>query len=285
MTDRELRINKYKERQELKKKRFAELAKKHIDQADLRYEAFKAIGDRIPPGQPILVGHHSERGHRADLKRMDNHMRKLSEHLSASKHYEKKIERLESNKNLITDDPELLEKVSDRLAGLLALRDAYKAFNKTMKTKGIDEAINQWPGDKSKITRTIESYKNICEKSEKLPSFILTNLNAKIRRYQNKKDWVENLSANEPKGFKIGPIDVEFTDGYWLVKFPSIPSNETRTRLKKSPLALKWSRSKSAWVRRHTPSCGQYFIQELKITIQKYIDESNSTNATQEKIN
>lgn len=35
------------------------------------YVARKAMSDHIPMGQPILVGHHSERRHRRDLERMD----------------------------------------------------------------------------------------------------------------------------------------------------------------------------------------------------------------------
>ena len=33
------------------------------------------IADAIPMGQPILVGHHSEKRHRRDLARMDRNMR------------------------------------------------------------------------------------------------------------------------------------------------------------------------------------------------------------------
>src|SRR4051794_4138295 len=37
--------------------------------ADAAYEASRAATEHIPFGQPILIGHHSERGHRADLDR------------------------------------------------------------------------------------------------------------------------------------------------------------------------------------------------------------------------
>lgn len=43
------------------------------------WEASHAISDRIPMGQPILVGHHSERRHRRDLARIDGHMRRSVE--------------------------------------------------------------------------------------------------------------------------------------------------------------------------------------------------------------
>lgn len=44
-------------------------------EADARHAAAKRIADGIPMGQPILVGHHSEKRHRADMRRIDNGMR------------------------------------------------------------------------------------------------------------------------------------------------------------------------------------------------------------------
>ena len=50
-------------------------ADRKIDERDRRYDAAQQIAEGIPTGQPVLVGHHSERGHRRDLKRMDGHLR------------------------------------------------------------------------------------------------------------------------------------------------------------------------------------------------------------------
>lgn len=38
------------------------------------YAKREAIQSMIPPGQPIIVGHHSERRHRGDIRRMDSYM-------------------------------------------------------------------------------------------------------------------------------------------------------------------------------------------------------------------
>lgn len=43
-------------------------------EAEAAYGRWRAELDPIPPGQPILVGHHSERGHRAALRRADRAM-------------------------------------------------------------------------------------------------------------------------------------------------------------------------------------------------------------------
>lgn len=49
-------------------------AERHGASAQAAYERFRAELDVIPPGQPILVGHHSERRHRAALARADRAM-------------------------------------------------------------------------------------------------------------------------------------------------------------------------------------------------------------------
>lgn len=54
-----------------------------FDRADLREEK-----SGIPLGQPILVGHHSERRHRRAIERADNAMRKACEETDKAKYFE-----------------------------------------------------------------------------------------------------------------------------------------------------------------------------------------------------
>lgn len=60
--------------------RLAERAERHSRAAGQREQAAAHILGRIPPGQPILVGHHSEGRHRRDLDRADAHERAGREH-------------------------------------------------------------------------------------------------------------------------------------------------------------------------------------------------------------
>lgn len=53
----------------------------------------------IPPGQPILVGHHSERGHRRLLQKSDNAMRKSVELDEKAKYYNDRAEAAEYTAN------------------------------------------------------------------------------------------------------------------------------------------------------------------------------------------
>lgn len=77
------------ERVEDRADRLAEQAERAGQRSTSAYQAARQELDIIPPGQPILVGHHSERGHRAALKRIDGRMRTSIEEDSKAKHYER----------------------------------------------------------------------------------------------------------------------------------------------------------------------------------------------------
>jgi SAM-dependent methyltransferase len=64
------------ERAEARAERFENLAEKRAADGARARDAVSAIADGIPLGQPILVGHHSERHARRDAERIENGMRK-----------------------------------------------------------------------------------------------------------------------------------------------------------------------------------------------------------------
>ncbi|MBX2987796.1 MAG: DUF3560 domain-containing protein [Bdellovibrionaceae bacterium] len=67
------------ERDLAKAERYQTYAANAEARAESRYNTARAIGSAIPLGQPILVGHHSERRHRRDIERIDQNMRKSVE--------------------------------------------------------------------------------------------------------------------------------------------------------------------------------------------------------------
>lgn len=64
------------ERAEARADRFDEYSEKRLADAESARKAVSAIADHIPLGQPILIGHHSERRARKDAERIENGMRK-----------------------------------------------------------------------------------------------------------------------------------------------------------------------------------------------------------------
>ncbi|MER6424538.1 DUF3560 domain-containing protein [Streptomyces sp. NPDC001137] len=63
------------ERAEGRAERFSGYADNAASRSDSAYQHGHQIADGIPMGQPILVGHHSERRARRDVERMDHAMR------------------------------------------------------------------------------------------------------------------------------------------------------------------------------------------------------------------
>lgn len=59
--------------------RLTEAAGRAQASADAGYRRAHEIADAIPPGQPILIGHHSEGAHRRALGRMDAGMRRFTD--------------------------------------------------------------------------------------------------------------------------------------------------------------------------------------------------------------
>lgn len=57
--------------------RLADAAERATAASEAGYRRAHEIAEHIPPGQPILIGHHSERAHRRALSRMDSGMRKF----------------------------------------------------------------------------------------------------------------------------------------------------------------------------------------------------------------
>lgn len=64
------------ERQEQRAERFEGYQEKRLNDAETAYDQVSQITDNIPLGQPILVGHHSEKKARKDQERIENGMRK-----------------------------------------------------------------------------------------------------------------------------------------------------------------------------------------------------------------
>lgn len=64
------------ERAEERAERFGDYQEKRTADAEAARKAVARIADNIPFGQPILVGHHSERHARKDAERIENGMRK-----------------------------------------------------------------------------------------------------------------------------------------------------------------------------------------------------------------
>jgi phospholipid N-methyltransferase len=70
--------------------RFQDYSEKRADEAQTARETVSKIADNIPFGQPILVGHHSERHARKDAERIENGMRKAVQLWDTAKYWKQR---------------------------------------------------------------------------------------------------------------------------------------------------------------------------------------------------
>ncbi|MFH8805253.1 DUF3560 domain-containing protein [Streptomyces sp. NPDC017936] len=81
------------QRAEDRAERYAERAGRAQAASDAGYRSAHAVAEHIPPGQPVLRGHHSEGAHRRALARMDSGMRR---HIDGGKRAEHNASRAET---------------------------------------------------------------------------------------------------------------------------------------------------------------------------------------------
>lgn len=81
------------ERAEERADRFSEYSEKRQADADQAHKAVASIAEHIPLGQPILVGHHSERHARKDAERIENGMRRAVKMWEQSQYWEHRAQR------------------------------------------------------------------------------------------------------------------------------------------------------------------------------------------------
>ena len=177
-----------RERLERKLEKRREWANKRTAESSRRFDTAHNLVKDIPMGQPILVGHHSEKRHRRTLERHDQNMRKGFEASEMASHHTSKAGGLESmlDNSIFSDDPDALDRLEERIQELEALREfkkkANSAFKKAKGQPGWANGLGLAEDEARKLENQISNtmalmpYINV-----PFPSYNLTNLGANIR--------------------------------------------------------------------------------------------------------
>lgn len=211
----------YQEKQALKLERYQELQSKAERESQDAYNNSTRLSEAIPFGQPILIGHHSEARHRRDIERIRNNMNKSIELKEKAEYYKNKVDNILNPNSINSDNPEALNLLKEKLEGLEAKREKFKEYNKHAKK----------------------------ENKEILPNYALSNLSQNIRSVKERISNLEALKEIPETEKTINGITLKTDKDDNRVKlfFPSIPSEEVRTKLKQN--GFKWSPLNKAWQR------------------------------------
>lgn len=133
----------YRERRLRKAERLREWAEKREAKQATLNEAARAdeAATGIPFGQPILVGHHSERRHRRAIERIDRAMGAAVENSRTADRHREKADNIEAaaERAIYSDDTDAVERLREKLATLEAKREEMKARNAAFRKERREE--------------------------------------------------------------------------------------------------------------------------------------------------
>lgn len=252
MTDesgKEKDLNWYERKQADRQERYEELADKANTNAQSTLTQAKCMAEIIPFGQPILVGHHSEKRDRNYRNRIENTFRRAFEEHDKAQHYSEKAAAVGSG-GISSDDPDAVEKLQSKLEELQTNQTIMKAANRIIRSK---KAASDKVAELTELGLSKAHAEPLLEPDELgntgFAPYQLQNNNASIRRV---KARIAELAEQEKRE------DVEVVcEGYTyredtvenrvMFIFPGKPEDEIRTILKSH--GFKWSPNRDAWVR------------------------------------
>lgn len=121
-----------RDRREAKIERLNAWAEKREERADAASARFHDLIEHGPPmGEPIKVGHHSEKAHRKHFDRLDAALGQAVEHRKMADQHASTAAGIASqlDRSIYSDDPDAIERLEERIASLEAQQERYKAEN------------------------------------------------------------------------------------------------------------------------------------------------------------
>ena len=254
-----------REKLERKLERRNEWAEKAQARSEAEFAAAHSITEHIPLGQPILVGHHSEAGHRRDISRMESHMDKGCAEYRKAEYHESKARGLEAqlNRTIFSDDEDAVERLEAKIAEKEALQSKYRNGNKIIRGKlTADEKV----AELVKLGFGENNARERVERNLPIPSYAMTNNNGEIRRLKQRVAEIKARNERKAKAEEsTNGVTLEtYITGMCRVTFAEKPD---RSILRALGAAGFWWRSGS-WHGQYEkiPECVLNLIDESEVS-------------------
>jgi hypothetical protein len=254
-------MNDFESQRAEKAARFRKLAAKHENISTGRHLAARQRLGMIPLGQPILIGHHSEKRHRKDLTHIDERLAKAKEHHDKAEYFRRRAAAAESNRAIFSDDPDATEKLVDKIERLKQRQGAMKRANQLIR-KADREGLADLGFSEETITRLFsQDYAGRVG----FPNYALTNNSANIRRLEKRladlQQAQSDVTTEEEFPGRIRLVD-NVEDNRLQMFFAEVPSEAIRRELKSN--GFRWSPTTRAW-QRHRSNRATY-LAKLMLT-------------------
>lgn len=237
------------EKKQARIERYEQYARNAENQSTEAYNCSNSYVSGIPLGQPIQVGHYSEKRHRNALNKSWDAMGRSVKLAAKAEYFKRKAEAAANNDAIYTEDEDAEERLTAKIAELERAQEFMKAVNKIVRNKKIADAekisriqklgVNE---DKAKEILTPDYCNRIG-----FPAYALQNNNANLIRYKQRLEQIKKLKTAESKEYeKNGVRVVENTEENRLQLFyPGKPDEETRKKLKSH--GFRWSPYNKCW--------------------------------------
>lgn len=241
-------------RKEKRLDKFKELADKNAKLSVNLSEQASKMASVIPFGQPILVGHHSEKRDRNYRNKIHNTFGRSVEASNKSDYYENRVAAAESNHAISSDNPDAVKLLEEKLEGLQATQELYKGINKIMKMKKLNDVEKS---DKLMALGMNQKTANLLVLPDQfgrvgIPSYKLTNNNGNMKRIKDRIKQLEKRATLENKEINVGAVRIfgNVDENRVQIFFPWKPAEMIRIALKAD--GFKWAPTEGAWQRMYS---------------------------------
>lgn len=258
----------YIERKQNRLDYYERQAEKNEKASEDLYKQAKDMADVIPLGQPILVGHHSEKSDRNYRGRIESKFSKAFEANDKAKYYRERVETLLNDNSISSDDPNAIDKLKEKLEKLETIQEIMKDANKIVKrTRGTkEEKIEELKALGFAESTAAKLFEPDWIGRVGFPSYRITNNGANMRRVKDRIAHLEKLAKVETTEREINgaTLKVNSEENRIQIFFPGKPSEQTRDELKRS--GFRWSPYVGAWMR----AISDWGIREAETILSNY---------------
>jgi hypothetical protein len=237
-------MNDYEAKQEAKRARLEALAAKATEQSAMTYTRAKAMGEAIPLGQPILIGHHSEKRDRNYRAKIHNTFGKSFALADKAEYFMRRAEAVGTG-GISSDDPDAIAKLKAEYQEMETNHKLMIKANALIRKNDRDglaklgyaeDDVKRLFG--ANVTRTVG-----------FPSYRLTNHNANMKRVLGRIKVLETLAKRVESKIEAETYTYseDKAENRVMFFFEGKPDESTRTTLKRH--GFKWSPTRGAWVR------------------------------------
>jgi hypothetical protein len=177
-----------RERMENRLAKREEWARGRDRKAAAAFGSASSLSSSIPFGQPILIGHHSERRARNDAKRIQNRMMAGLECSDMADNHRSKAANIKSalDRTIFSDDANAVERLTEKISRLKIIAERIKKYNesarKAAKTGGTGDItiLSEW--EQKDLASLIKNCPYQLRDGNAFPAYRLTYISADIKR-------------------------------------------------------------------------------------------------------